>query len=413
MRSIREHTTRSRRGRTAAGVIAMALLAAGCGGSDSSGGEETGTAEEAGATDAETGEPTEGSGDGDTEATVDTSAIEEQTLQMASFLSPQTAQGQAITWWIDQLEERTDGKVKVEQFWNAELLGAEEIKDGVRDGRVQLGNLTYAYTPSDFPLTQIVEVPFLGNNIPAHVAAQNQLYANNEEFRAEWEDQGIKVMSFVAVPAPLTGATEQVTSVDWFEGKTVRASGFYVKALEAVGANPAALPVTDVYEAMQRGTIDAYGGLILDVITPTGLHEVGPHVHDAGLGHYANSTWTMSLDQWNSLSPEVQGIIEDLNSQFADQLTAAYEQTEDAACSEILDSGGSVTIFSEEETQKWADAIGDSPRQDWVDQAAAAGADGDAMYSEYEGYFNEAADGEYADYESGMARCVATQESSS
>lgn len=381
------------------------LVATGCGSggdaADDTAGDDTGVAEPAGDTGTEAEEPTSDS---------TAAEVEELELQMASFLSPGTAQGQAITWWIDELEARTGGNVTVETFWDASLLGAQEIRDGVRDGRVQLGNLTYAYTPSDFPLTQIVEVPFLGNNIPAQVAALNQLYANNETFRAEWEGQGIKVLSFVGIPAALTGAKEPVTTVDWFRGKTVRGSGFYVKALEAVGANPAAIPVTEVYEAMQRGTIDAYGGLILDVITPLSLHEVGPHVHDAGLGHYANSTWTMSLDQWESLSPELQGIIEELNGAFADQLTAAYEQTEDAACTEILDSGGSVHIFSEEETQKWADAIGDAPLADWIALAEGAGAeDGAAMYEEYKGYFDEAATTEYADYRSGMERCVEQQ----
>lgn len=410
MRSIREHTTRGRAARLAASFLAVALFAAACGGGgddEASGSDDTAEETEASGDSGTDDDGTDGDGDG---GEVDTSAIQEQTLQMASFLSDGTAQGQAITWWIEQLEERTDGKITVEPFWNAELLGAEEIKDGVRDGRVQMGNLTYAYTPSDFPLTQIVEVPFLGDNIPAQVSAQNQLYANNEAFRSEWEDQGIKVMSFVGIPAPLTGAKEPVSTVDWFEGKTVRASGFYVKALEAVGANPAAIPVTDVYEAMQRGTIDAYGGLILDVIPPTGLHEVGPHIHDAKLGHYANSTWTMALDTWESLSPEAQSIIEDLNGQFAEQLTAAYEETEDAACETILDSGGSVTIFSDEETQKWADAIGDGPLQDWIDQSEAAS---EEMYSEFEGYFQEAANGEYADYQTGMERCVEMQEAGS
>ena len=417
MRIIREHMSRRGATRLAASVLSLALLATACGGDD--GGEDTTETEteteDDGASDEDMSEDDmseDDASDEDAGASDDVAAIEEQTLQMASFLSPGTAQGQAITWWMEELTARTDGKVTVEPFWNAELLGPQEIKDGVRDGRVQLGNLTYAYTPSDFPLTQIVQVPFLGNNIPAQVFAMNSLYDNNEAFRSEWEDQGIKVMSFVGIPAALTGAEEPVSTVDWYEGKTVRASGFFVQALEAVGSNPAALPVTDVYEALQRGAIVAYGGLILDVITPLGLHEVGPHVHEPGLGHYANSTWTMSLDTWNSLSPELQAIIEDLNGEFAEQLTAAYEETEDAACVTILDAGGSVTIFSDEEVQKWADAIGDSPLQDWVDLANSSGADdAAAMYDEFEGYFQEAATGEYADYESGMERCVALQES--
>ena len=272
--------------------------------------------------------------------------------------------------------------------------------------------MTYAYTPSAFPISSMVEVPFLGANMPAQMFALNEMYATDEAFRNEWENQGIKVLSFVGIPPALTGAPEEVTTVDWYRGKTVRASGFFVTALEAVGANPAAIPVPETYEAMQRGTIDAYGGLILDVITALSLQEVGQHIHDPGLGHYASSTWTMSMEQWESLSPELQGIIEELNAEFPEQLVASAEETEDAACTTILDSGGSVSIFSEEETQKWADAIGDSPLQDWIAKAESAGVeDGTAMYEQFKGYFDEAASGDYADYRTGMQRCVDQQAS--
>ncbi len=371
---------RARRIRTAAAVAAVALVTAACGGA--AGGDE-------------------GAG-----------GVEEVQLQMASFLSPTTAQGQAITWWIEQLEERTGGSVTVDPFWDASLLGAEEIRDGVRDGRVELGNVSYAYTPSDFPITSIVEVPFLGNNIGAQTRALNALYDTDEAFRAEWEDkQGIKVLSFVGVPPALTGAKEPVTTVEWYRGKTVRASGFFVRALEAVGGNPAAIAVPETYEAMRTGTVEAYGGLILDVITPLSLHEVGGHIHDPGLGHYANSTWTMSLDTWNSLSPELQGIIEELNAEFPDQLVAAAERTEDEACTEILESGGSASIFSPEQTQIWKDAIGDAPMQGWADKAGSAGvADPDALYEQFRSLYQEAAAGEYADYQSGIERCAGRQQ---
>lgn len=364
----------ARRLRLAAAATALALSAAACGGPAGEGGSD--------------GEVVQ--------------------LQMASFLSPTTAQGQAISWWIKELEARTQGRVKVEQFWDASLLGAQEIRDGVRDQRVELGNVSYAYTPSDFPLTSIVEVPFLGDNIGAQMEALNSLYANDEAFRSEWEDQGIKVMSFVGVPPALTGAKEPVTTVEWYRNKTVRASGFFVRALEAVGGNPAAIPVPETYEAMRTGTVQAYGGLILDVITPLSLHEVGGHIHDPGLGHYANSTWVMSTETWNSLSPELQDTVTALNAEFPAQLLAAAERTEDAACSTILESGGSASIFSPEQTQIWRDAIGDAPMNDWMGKAQKAGvADPAAMYTQFKGTYDTAKTSKFADYQSGIARCAA------
>lgn len=367
---------RAPRIRAAAALAAVALGAAACGGA-------TGGTQEAG-------------------------GVEELELQMASFLSPTTAQGQAITWWMEQLEERTGGRVTVDPFWDASLLGAEEVRDGVRDGRVELGNMTYAYTPSDFPITSMVEVPFLGDNIGAQIRALNSLYQSDEAFRGEWEEkQGIKVLSFVGIPPALTGAKEPVTTVDWYRGRTVRASGFFVRALEAVGGNPAAIPVPETYEAMRTGTIEAYGGLILDVITPLSLHEVGGQIHDPGLGHYANSTWTMSMDSWESLSPELQAIVEELNAEFPEQLLIAAERTEDEACTTILESGGSATIFSAEQTQIWRDAIGDAPMRAWMDKAATAGvADPAALYEQFRSLYQEAETGEYADYRSGIERCA-------
>lgn len=368
---------RRRRVRAAAALAAVSLLAAACGGGQAGGGGGTETVE----------------------------------MQMASFLSESTAQGQAITRWIDEVEKRTNGAVSVETYWDASLLGAEEIRDGLRDGRVELGNVSYAYTPSEFPLTSIVEVPFLGSNMAAQAVAMNRLYAENEQFRNEWEQQGIKVLSFVGVPPALTGAKEPVTTVDWYRGKTIRASGSFVSALEAVGANPAAIAVPETYEAMQHGTVDAYGGLILDVITPLSLHEVGQHIHDPGLGHYANSTWTITMDTWNSLSPELQRTLEEVSAGFVDQLVAAAERTEDAACTTILESGGSVHVFSEAETQKWREAWGDAPMNNWVEKAKAAGvADPAAMYEEFRGYYEDAASTEFADYRSGIERCVARQQ---
>lgn len=336
---------------------------------------------------------------------------ERVTLQMASFLSPNTSQGRTITWWIEQLEAATGGAVKVETFWEASLLGPQEIRDGVRDGRVQFGNMTYAYHPGDFPLTSMVEVPFLGGSVGAQAEALNQMYANNEAFRSEWENQGIKVMSFVGIPSALTGSKEPVTSVDWFRGKTVRGSGFYVKALQAVGGVPAAIPVTDVYEAMQRGTIDAYGGLIIDVIAPTGLHEVGPFIHDAGMGHYANSTFVMSLAAWNGLSPQLQALMEELNAQFAAKLAEIDTEATATACNKILDEGGQVSIWAPEETARWAELLGDAPLSEWVAKAASVGvADGAAMYAQFQSYYNAAnTQGPLAGAPSPMETCVQIQ----
>ena len=385
----------------ASGLLVLLLLAAACSGADDAA-ETPEVAASAVDDEADSG--------GEAEPAGDAADLEEVEWDMAAFLAEDTGQGRAYARWMEEIQGRSGAAVTINPFWSGERLGPQDIKTGLQDGRVQLGNLSYAYTPAEFPLTQMVEVPFLGENLGAQVTAMNALYAENEEFRAEWEDQGIKVLSFVPIAPSLTGAQEQVDSIDWFEGRNVRAAGFYVKALEAVGANPAAIPVGETYEAMQRGTVDAYGGMILDVIPSTGLHEVGPHIHDAQLGHYAITTWGMAMDTYESLSDDMRALVDEVSAEFPAWVVETTTQAEDEACTIILEEGGSVSIFPEEETQRWRDAIGDGPRQAWEDLATEAGvSDAAGMYDQFVSFYEDAANGAFADYESGISRCAEVQ----
>src|SRR5690625_1444833 len=80
------------------------------------------------------------------------------TLDMAAGSSPETGQGHAYARWMEELQERSNGEISITEFWNGELLGEDEVKDGLQDGRAQLGVFSYAYSPNEFPLTQMVEV---------------------------------------------------------------------------------------------------------------------------------------------------------------------------------------------------------------------------------------------------------------
>lgn len=333
----------------------------------------------------------------------------EVVLDMAAGSPSDSGQGRAYARWMEELESRSGGEFKISQFWNGELLAENEVKSGLQDGRVQLGTFSYAYSPNEFPLTQMVEIPDLGNNLGAQATAMNTLYDRNDEFRAEWEEgAGIKVLSFVPIAPPITGAKEPITTIDWFRGKTVRASGAVTRAVEAIGGNPVPITAADSYEAMQRGTIDAYGGMILDYLPSNGLYEVGPHVMDSGLGHYAITTWGMSMETWESLTPEQQELLEELNSEFPLWVVESTTEVEDEACNVVLENGGTASMLPESETERWLEAIGGDALEVWYEKASAAGAsDPRAMYAEMVGYYEDAKNGEFSGYQSGMERCSA------
>ena len=381
-----------------AGLLAVAaLIIAGCGGQESSTPAPSAPAPSASAPVQPPGELPP--------------VYEQLEWDMAGFVPAGTGQGQAYTRWMDELETRTGGAIRINRYFSAELVPAGEVKAATADGRVQLGNMSNAYTPSDFPLTRMVEIPYSGSSIGAQAVALNRLYRENAEFRQEWEGQGIKVLSFVPIPPQVMGTNEPVPGYDWFAGKTIRGSGYFVEALTIAGANPVSLAVNDTYEAMQRKTVEAFGGLILDFLGPTGLYEVADYFYDTGHGHFAITTWGMNLDTWNALSDDLRTLIEELNESFPDWVVETTSAAEDASCATVLEAGGQVAIFTEEQIAPWRTAIGDSALTNWLAGASNAGvANPQAMYDEYLSYYREEeVAGKFAGLPTGMERCVLAQ----
>lgn len=388
-------------------VMALALVLAACGGaSDDAGSADAGDDAAADSGDDAADDAADDAGD-EGDDTADPPASDEVfELTMVSFLQPTTVQGTAITWFLEELEARTDGRVQVETFWAESLIPGVEIATALGDGRADFGNVTYAYTPDAFPIKTIVEIPFLSDNMSAYLAANNAMYQQNEDFRSEWESKGIRVLSFVPVPPAVTGCPEPCTDIEWFAGKSVRTSGSTTLIFDAIGADPQAFPVPEVYEAMQRGLIDAYSGLILDVIAPLSLQEVGPNLVDMGIGQYASSTWTISLDTYNSLPADIQQIIDELAAEFPSKVIEVNDQIEDAACQTILDEGGSIYLFSDAQVDELAGVLGDRPLEQYASRVEPLGLDPQALLDEYTALL-EQFEAEFPAAQSGMQRCLA------
>ncbi|MFP4285897.1 MAG: C4-dicarboxylate ABC transporter substrate-binding protein, partial [Desulfovermiculus sp.] len=61
--------------------------------------------------------------------------------------------------WIEEVEKRSDGQIKINMHAGEALLGAKEIYQGVEDGVADIGSTCPSYTAGMFPLTEAFELP--------------------------------------------------------------------------------------------------------------------------------------------------------------------------------------------------------------------------------------------------------------
>lgn len=340
-----------------------------------------------------------------------TAAGEDQTfnLRFASYNVPDAAEAQTTAQWAKDVAEATDGRVEIEFFFQESLLTGVETLPGVADGRADLGFIADAYYPGELPLTTVVGIPFVTSNPEAQGRAFIDLYANNEALKAEWENQGVHVLTWAPVPSNIVAVKEPMDSLDDLAGRKIRGYGYVSQALEAADASAVGISQSEVYEALQRGVLDGTSGASLDIAVDRDYQEVAGHFVDVNSGNYAMTANVINRDVWESMPEDIQDAITEVSENYLEEYLARLGELEVAACDELLEAGGDITLLPESETQAWAEEVGPQIRDQWAEAVAnsAGGVDADDFYEDYTSTLESyEAD---SDYESAMQRCAAQQ----
>jgi TRAP-type C4-dicarboxylate transport system substrate-binding protein len=88
---------------------------------------------------------------------------QEVTLKFHTFFAPVANPGKTfITPWIEKIAKDSNGKLKIEPYWNNQLGGkAPQLLDQVRDGVVDLVWTLPGFTPGRMPRIEPFELPFV------------------------------------------------------------------------------------------------------------------------------------------------------------------------------------------------------------------------------------------------------------
>jgi len=363
----------------AALVAALALAVAGCGGSGSTGG----------------GSDSGSSGSG---------GDSEKTLRFAYFAGERTSFGQLWSWWMDEVEKRTDGRIRFERFWDASLLKGPEMADGLRDGRVDVAQIVPPMYPGKFPLTSVTELPFVSENVPAGAQAIAEILREDDAFQEEWHKQGLVPLAWnIASPGAL-GTKEPVRTAEDLKGRKLRGIDRSSKVLGAMGANLVNLDVNEIYGAMERDLVNGFFGIPFAFVGPLKFPEVAKNYTDVGMGITTANAIAMSENGWKSLSPEVQQVMEEVSAEVPAKLAEFDGIAEDASCEAIRAEGATLSKLPAAETEKLRAAGEEKVREEWLDEVGGS-VDGPAVYDEWV-ETTRAAERDFPDYRIGIERCM-------
>jgi TRAP-type C4-dicarboxylate transport system substrate-binding protein len=211
--------------------------------------------------------------------------------------------------WIKDVVKATDGAVKIDIFPGSTLLKARETYDGIVAGTADIAVWVPAYTPGRFPVLEAFEM--VGINFGSCQATTAVAIEGIKKFQPK-ELSDTKLMYIYSVGPGSLYSKKKVTSLADLKGMRIRATGPTATSIKALGAIPVAMPMTDVYEALSKGVVDA--NLAPPEVLKTFKHAeltkyitVFPPVYNSLQG------CVMNLNKYNSLPANVRAAFDKVN----------------------------------------------------------------------------------------------------
>lgn len=321
---------------------------------------------------------------------------DEVTLIVSSMLTEDHPASRAFDTWMEEVTERTDGRITFETYFNGSLCAAAEALNCAASGTADITFSAIGVHP-ELVITNIGNVPFVTNDLQANQDALNRLYQESDEFQAEFEEGHNQHLLYIHNnTAPILASKPELADLDAIEGLKVRAGGSMITAINALGANPVAIDLAEIYEGIERNVVDAVA-FPLESFVDYRLMEVAENVYDLGeyIGSYATNAYSINSDTWAGLGEETQQILTEVSEEIAGTYVADYlEPVMVENCAVLAEEGIEIReIGPEDAGLEYRETAGATAREAWIESAAGVVEDPAGFFDTYVEYVEEASTG--------------------
>jgi len=259
----------------------------------------------------------------------------------------------ALKRFAELVEEKTNGEVKVNNFYN-EALGKpnvqlENVIQGVQDIYVVGYYVMEKYVP-DFKLTELLY--YFKNREHFENFLKSDIVAGFE--KELLEKTGMRVISTARNwwlgPYRAMCSKEPVLTVEDIDGLRLRApdSKTVIRIWQGLDANVTVVPWSEVYLALSQGLVDAATGTIMDMSYEK-FYEVAPHITTTN-SKFQQACILMNNAKFESLTEEQQQAILEAAEEAGDYCTELlYAELDD----KLADMEAKGAIFHEVDLSPW------------------------------------------------------------
>ena len=228
-------------------------------------------------------------------------ALAQTTMRNSISIGQNSHQGVGIDAFAKEVEKRTNGRYKIQNFYSGSLGGERESIEAVQLGTQELTLTSTGPIPNFVPEAKILDIPFLfRDKAHAHAVLDGPI---GDEMLKLFDSKGFKALAWAENGVRhMTNNKRAVNTPDDLKGLKLRTmeNPIHIAAYKGFGIVPTPMAFPEVFTALQQGTVDGQENP-LSVIMAAKFDQVQKYL--TLTGHvYSPAVWLMNKATFDKLS---------------------------------------------------------------------------------------------------------------
>ncbi len=274
----------------------------------------------------------------------------------------------AAVMFAEKLRERTGGSLTVQVFPNGVLGSDPTIISAARGGTLDIALTGNPFFTGLAPRLNVLDLPFQFRD-RRHVAAVLDGRIG-QQLRGELDSSGLAVLGFWDIGfRNVTNSRRPIATPTDLRGLKIRTTPnpAHIKAFQLLGANPAPMPFTELFTALETRTVDGQENPTTLILNAR-FYEVQRHL-SLTRHAYTAGILAMSRQRFEALSPAHRDSVMTVAAEVTPQQRQMNEEAEGGSVTELRRRG--MQIVEEPDREAFARIVVEETRRDYASRFGA------------------------------------------
>ena len=262
--------------------------------------------------------------------------------------------------WCGSIVEKTGGELSFQPFGAQDVVGDFQLFDAVKNGVLDAMNPFTLYWAGRMPAAVFLSSYPLGPRTEGEWDVFFYGLGGLEIARREFAKFDMHYVGRIHHGPNIIHSKVPIRSIEDFRGRKMRLPGGMVaEVFQAAGAKTTLLPGSEIFPALEKGTID-----VADYVGPAvnyalGFHQVTKYISMGPPGQMSLyqpvdlMDLTVGMKSWNKLSKQMKQFVELEVQDYSVQHFAGIQKADQEAWPKFEKAGTKVTRLSQEDVDKF------------------------------------------------------------